>query len=55
MPPARLASRISAAAPVRKGGGGSGGEQGGILGGISTATTETVRGGKLPASRLNRR
>lgn len=32
LPFARLASRIFAAAPVSKGGGGSGGEQGGILG-----------------------
>ena len=34
LPFARLASRIFAAAPVRKGGGGSGGEQGSILGNI---------------------
>jgi uncharacterized protein (TIGR00266 family) len=32
LPFARLASRIFAAAPVTKGGGGSGGEQGGLLG-----------------------
>jgi uncharacterized protein (TIGR00266 family) len=32
LPFARLASRIFAAAPARQGGGGSGGEQGGILG-----------------------
>lgn len=32
LPFARLASRVFAAAPVSKGGGGSGGEQGGILG-----------------------
>jgi hypothetical protein len=31
---ARLTSRIFAAAPVTKGGGGSGGEQGGILGNL---------------------
>ena len=34
LPFARLASRIFAAAPVSKGGGGSGGEQGGLLGGL---------------------
>lgn len=34
LPFARLASRIFAAAPVRKGGGGSGGEQGGLLGSL---------------------
>jgi uncharacterized protein (TIGR00266 family) len=34
LPFARLASRVFAAAPVRKGGGGSGGEQGGILGNL---------------------
>jgi uncharacterized protein (TIGR00266 family) len=34
LPFARLASRIFAAAPVAKGGGGSGGEQGGLLGSI---------------------
>lgn len=34
LPFARLASRIFAAAPVRKGGGGHGGEQGGLLGGL---------------------
>lgn len=34
LPFARLASRVFAAAPVRKGGGGSGGEQGGIFGNI---------------------
>jgi len=34
LPFARLASRIFAAAPVRKGGGGSGGEQGGLLGNL---------------------
>ena len=34
LPFARLASRIFAAAPVSKGGGGSGGEQGGILGSL---------------------
>ncbi len=34
LPFARLASRIFAAAPMRQGGGGSGGEQGGILGDI---------------------
>jgi len=34
LPFARLASRIFAAAPVTKGGGGSGGEQGGILGNL---------------------
>ena len=34
LPFARLASRIFAAAPVRKGGGGSGGEQGSVLGGV---------------------
>jgi len=34
LPLARLASRIFAAAPVRKGGGGSGGEQGGLLGSL---------------------
>ena len=32
LPFARLASRVFAAAPVRQGGGGSGGEQGGLLG-----------------------
>lgn len=34
LPFARLASRIFAAAPVSKGGGGSGGEQGGLLGSL---------------------
>ena len=34
LPFARLASRIFAAAPVSKGGGGSGGEQGGLAGGL---------------------
>ncbi|OGS81043.1 MAG: TIGR00266 family protein [Gallionellales bacterium GWA2_55_18] len=34
LPFARLASRIFAAAPVRKGGGGSGGEQGGLIGSL---------------------
>lgn len=34
LPFARLASRIFAAAPVRQGGGGSGGEQGGLLGSL---------------------
>lgn len=34
LPFARLASRIFAAAPVTKGGGGSGGEQGGVFGSI---------------------
>ena len=34
LPFARLASRIFAAAPVSKGGGGSGGEQGGLLGNL---------------------
>ena len=34
LPFARLASRIFAAAPVRKGGGGAGGEQGSVLGGV---------------------
>lgn len=34
LPFARLASRVFAAAPVSKGGGGSGGEQGGILGSL---------------------
>ena len=34
LPFARLASRIFAAAPVSKGGGGRGGEQGGLLGSI---------------------
>lgn len=34
LPFARLASRIFAAAPVTKGGGGSGGEQGGLLGSL---------------------
>jgi len=34
LPFARLASRIFAAAPVSKGGGGSGGEQGSLLGGL---------------------
>lgn len=34
LPFARLASRIFAAAPVRQGGGGSGGEQSGLLGGL---------------------
>ena len=34
LPFARLASRIFAAAPVTKGGGGSGGEQGGVFGSV---------------------
>jgi uncharacterized protein (TIGR00266 family) len=34
LPFARLASRIFAAAPVKQGGGGSGGEQGGLLGNL---------------------
>ena len=34
LPFARLASRIFAAAPVKQGGGGSGGEQGGLLGSL---------------------
>jgi hypothetical protein len=34
LPFARLASRIFAAAPMSKGGGGSGGEQGGLLGNL---------------------
>ncbi len=34
LPFARLASRIFAAAPARQGGGGSGGEQGGVLGSL---------------------
>lgn len=34
LPFARLASRIFAAAPSSKGGGGSGGEQGSVLGGV---------------------
>ena len=36
LPFARLASRIFAAAPVSKGGGGSGGEQGSLLGGLGS-------------------